>query len=169
MESLIEWASQPQATLTLMAVVAVLVILNLWFVWRWQKFQRRWRQLMTHSEGGSLEHMLYETLRRVSVMEETLKTHGNHLQHLQSQTNQCLQRVGVVRYDAFPDIGGHQSFALAVMNEHGDGIILSGIHSRQEMRVYAKPLQAHTSPIGLSDEEKQAIHEAKQGNHVGRL
>lgn len=169
MESLIEWASQPETTLTLMALVAVLVVLNLWFLWRWQKFQRRWRQLMTHSEGGSLEHTLYETLRRVALLEETLKAHGNHLERLQSQTDHCLQRVGIVRYDAFPDIGGHQSFALAVMDERGDGVVLSGIHSRQEMRVYAKPLRAYASPIGLSEEEKQAIREAKQGNHVGRI
>ncbi|MFQ3611404.1 MAG: DUF4446 family protein, partial [Fimbriimonadales bacterium] len=112
---------------------------------------------------------LYETLRRVALLEETLKAHGNHLERLQSQTDHCLQRVGMVRYDAFPDIGGHQSFALAVMDEHGDGVVLSGIHSRQEMRVYAKPLQSHSSPIGLSEEEKQAIREAKQGNHVGRI
>ncbi|MFN3690569.1 MAG: DUF4446 family protein [Fimbriimonadales bacterium] len=157
----LSWAQQPQVVLGLVIAVAVLALVNLVQAWRWGKFMRRWKQLMTHSEGGSLEHTLYETLRRVSLMEETLKAHGNHLAQLQSQTNQCLQRVGLVRYDAFPDIGGQQSFALAVLNEQGDGVVISGIHSRQEMRVYAKPIQKRASPIGLSDEEQQALREAK--------
>jgi len=160
-QALLNWAQQPQVVLGLAAAVAVLLIWNLAQAWRWGKFMRRWKQLMTHSEGGSLEHTLYETLRRVALMEETLKAHGNHLEQLQSQTNQCLQRVGLVRYDAFPDMGGQQSFALAMLDEHGDGVVISGIHSRQEMRVYAKPIQKRASPIGLSDEEQQALREAK--------
>ncbi|MCS6918364.1 MAG: DUF4446 family protein [Fimbriimonadales bacterium] len=159
-QALLNWAQQPQVALGLVAAVLILLIWNLAQAWRWGKFMRRWKQLMAHSEGGSLEHTLYETLRRVSLMEETLKAHGNHLEQLQSQTNQCLQRVGLVRYDAFPDMGGQQSFALAVLNEQGDGVVLSGIHSRQEMRVYAKPIQKRASTIGLSDEEQQALREA---------
>lgn len=161
-QTIVEWAQQPQTTVGLVVVVAVLMLWNLVQAWRWGAFMRRWKQLMQHSEGGSLEHTLYETLRRVSLMEETLKAHGNHLEQLQSQTNRCLQRVGLTRYDAFPDMGGQQSFALAVLNEQGDGIVLSGIHSRHEMRVYAKPIQRHTSSIGLSDEEQYALREASQ-------
>ncbi|MCX7925968.1 MAG: DUF4446 family protein [Fimbriimonadales bacterium] len=159
-QALMNWAQQPQVALGLVVTVAALLIWNLVQAWRWGKFMRRWKQLMTHSEGGSLEHTLYETLRRVSLMEETLKAHGNHLEQLQSQTNQCLQRVGLVRYDAFPDMGGQQSFALAMLDEHGDGVVISGIHSRQEMRVYAKPIQKRASTIGLSDEEQRALREA---------
>ncbi|MCX7992419.1 MAG: DUF4446 family protein [Fimbriimonadales bacterium] len=157
---LLNWAQRPQVVLGLAVAVAILLIWNGVQAWRWGKFMRRWKQLMTHSEGGSLEHTLYETLRRVALIEEMLKAHGNHLQQLQSQTNQCLQRVGMVRYDAFPDMGGQQSFALAVLNEQGDGVVLSGIHSRQEMRVYAKRIQKHASTIGLSEEEQQALREA---------
>jgi hypothetical protein len=159
-QAIVEWAQQPQVTVGLLVAVAALAVWNLVQAWRWGAFMRRWKQLMQHSEGGSLEHTLYETLRRVSLMEETLKAHGNHLEQLQSQTNRCLQRVGLVRYDAFPDIGGQQSFALAVLNEQGDGVVISGIHSRHEMRVYAKPIQNRASSIGLSDEEQHALREA---------
>lgn len=163
-QTLLDWAQRPQVVLGLVAIAAVLLLMNLVQMWRWGRFMRRWKQLLTHSEGGSLEHTLYETLRRVSLMEETLKSHGNRLEQLQSQTNQCLQRVGLVRYDAFPDMGGQQSFALAVLNEHGDGVVISGIHSRQEMRVYAKPILKRTSTIGLSDEEHQALRAATQAH-----
>ena len=154
------WAGSADVNLLLVAAVVGLLIWNLWLTLRWHTLQKRWRQLMTGSEGNSLERLLYETLRRVSLMDETLKAHGNHLQQLQSQTDRCLQQVGILRYDAFPDSGGQQSFAIALLNRHGDGIVLSGIHSRQEMRVYAKPIQQMRSSIGLSDEEQLAIREA---------
>ncbi len=155
-----DWASSAEATLVLTGVLIALLIWNLWLTLRWRAFQQRWRTLLTGSEGNSLERLLYETLRRVSLMEETLKTHGNHLHQLQSQTDRCIQQVGIVRYDAFSDTGGQQSFALALLNRAGDGIVLSGIHSRQEMRVYAKPVQQMRSTIGLSDEERLAIQQA---------
>lgn len=145
----------------LLGAVGFLLVWNLWLTVRWHRFQKRWRLLLTHSEGGSLEHTLYETLRRVAYLEEILKAQGNHLQELQSQTDRCIQNVGLLRYDAFPDIGGQQSFAIALLNQHGDGIVLSGIHSRQEMRVYAKPIQRNTSPIGLSEEEQHALRVAR--------
>lgn len=157
---MVKWAQQPEVVAGMLVAVVALGVWNLFLAWRWMRFNRRWKQLLTHSEGGSLEYTLYETLRRVALMEETLKAHGNHLQQLQSQTDRCLQRVALVRYDAFPDMGGQQSFALALLNEQGDGVVLSGIHSRQEMRVYAKPIQKRTSPIGLSTEEQQALREA---------
>jgi len=155
-----DWAGSVEANLLLALSVVALLIWNLWLTMRWRALQKRWRQLMTGSEGNSLEQLLYETLRRVSLMDETLKAHGNHLQQLQSQTDRCIQQVGILRYDAFPDSGGQQSFAIALLNRHGDGIVLSGIHSRQEMRVYAKPIQRMRSVIGLSDEEQLAIREA---------
>ncbi len=155
-----DWAGTAEASLLLAGAVVTLLGWNLWLTVRWRTLQKRWRALMTGSEGNSLERLLYETLRRVSLMEETLKAHGNHLQQLQSQTDRCIQHVGILRYDAFPDSGGQQSFAIALLDRHGDGIVLSGIHSRQEMRVYAKPIQNGRSIIGLSDEEQVAIQEA---------
>ncbi|MCS7064997.1 MAG: DUF4446 family protein [Fimbriimonadales bacterium] len=155
-----DWTGTADASLLLLGAVAVLLGWNLWLTLRWRTLQKRWRELMTGSEGNSLERLLYETLRRVSLMDETLKVHGNHLQQLQSQTDRCIQQVGLLRYDAFPDSGGQQSFAIALLNRHGDGIVLSGIHSRQEMRVYAKPIHQLRSAIGLSEEERLAIQEA---------
>ncbi|CUU37288.1 MAG: DUF4446 family protein [Armatimonadetes bacterium] len=158
---MIETLQPNEWVMVLLGITGVLALWNLWLTWRWLKFQKRWRQLLTHSEGGSLEHALYETLRRVTQLEEILKAHGNHLQALQSQTDRCLQQVGVLRYDAFPDMGGQQSFAIALVDKHGDGVVLSGIHSRQEMRVYAKPIRGYTSSIGLSEEEQTALREAR--------
>ncbi len=71
-----------------------------------------------------------------------------------------IQHVGVVRFDAFEDMGGRLSFSAALLDGRGDGVVITSINGRQESRCYAKPVAAGASAHNLSDEEQQAIREA---------
>jgi hypothetical protein len=71
-----------------------------------------------------------------------------------------VQGVGVVRFDAFEDMGGHLSFSAALLDGHGDGVVLTSINGRQETRIYAKPVVGGTSQHNLSEEEQEAIRRA---------
>jgi hypothetical protein len=77
----------------------------------------------------------------------------------------ALRHVGVVRYDAFGDMGGRLSFSAAVFDERGDGFVLSSINGRSETRTYAKALSGLQSEQSLSPEEQQAIHDAQADQH----
>ena len=79
----------------------------------------------------------------------------------------CLSRVHTVRYDAFDDMGGRMSFSTALLDEHGDGVVLTSINGRTETRTYAKPVQAGTSRHNLSDEERHVIERALAGTGKG--
>jgi uncharacterized protein DUF4446 len=72
----------------------------------------------------------------------------------------AVQQVGLVRYDAFEDVGGRLSFSCALLDDHGGGVVLTSINGRQETRVYAKPVTAGTSSYNLSVEEQEAIQQA---------
>ena len=72
-----------------------------------------------------------------------------------------LRHLAVVRYDAFGDMGGHLSWSLALLDDAGDGIVLSSIHGRSEARTYAKNVAAWTSDAQLSPEEDEAIAHAR--------
>lgn len=71
-----------------------------------------------------------------------------------------IQRVGLVRYDAFDDMGGHLSFSAAVLDGEGNGLVITSINGRQDTRCYAKPVQGWTSSHNLSEEEDMAIQRA---------
>ncbi|MCW5935441.1 MAG: DUF4446 family protein [Fimbriimonadia bacterium] len=157
-----DWVTRPEYLLTLGILVALMLLWSLVFTLRWGRFQRQWRQLMQGAESHTLETMLYENLRRLSQLEEIIKRQGSHLEQLQTQADGCLQKFGALRFDAFEDVGGQQSFAVALLNQHSDGLVLSGIHSRQEMRVYAKSLNQAQAEVGLSEEEKTAIQRAQK-------
>jgi len=75
----------------------------------------------------------------------------------------AVQRVGLVRYDAFEDVGGRLSFSCALLNDDGDGVVMTSINGRQDTRVYAKPVYRGESQYNLSDEEAAAIREALVG------
>jgi uncharacterized protein YlxW (UPF0749 family) len=90
-----------------------------------------------------------------------LKVAANRLAEEQSRVDDrmavSLQRVGLVRYDAFEDMGGHLSFSAALLDANGDGLVITSINGRQDTRCYAKPVESWTSRHNLSEEEEQAI------------
>lgn len=72
----------------------------------------------------------------------------------------AVRRVGLVRYDAFEDVGGRLSFSCALLDDHGNGVVVTSINGRQDTRVYAKPIVSGKSSYNLSTEEDEAIRQA---------
>ena len=81
----------------------------------------------------------------------------------------AVQRFNLVRYDAYDDMGGQMSFSAAILDEHGDGLIITSINGRTEARTYAKPVKALASQHNLSPEEQQAIAGAAAGEGRGEI
>lgn len=99
-------------------------------------------------------------LTRIERIERAVRTlHGTDKRQ-QLQIEAGVRRVGLLRYDAFEDVGGRLSFSCALLDEHGNGVVLTSINGRQETRVYAKPVQAGASSYNLSNEEAEAIRQA---------
>jgi hypothetical protein len=80
---------------------------------------------------------------------------------LRAETGDALRHLAVVRYDAFGDMGGHLSWSLALLDDAGDGVVLTSIHGRSEARTYAKSVAAWTCEQQLSPEEEEAIAHAR--------
>ena len=78
----------------------------------------------------------------------------------QTQIEGSVRKVALLRYDAFEDVGGRLSFSCALLDDHGNGVVLTSINGRQETRVYAKPVTQGTSSHNLSLEEEEAIRRA---------
>ncbi len=80
---------------------------------------------------------------------------------LRAEAGDGLRHLAVVRYDAFGDMGGHLSWSLALLDDRGDGVVISSIHGRSEARTYAKSISAWTSDQQLSPEEDEAVAQAR--------
>lgn len=80
---------------------------------------------------------------------------------LRGEAGAALKHLAVVRYDAFGDMGGHLSWTLALLDDHGDGAVLTSIHGRNEARTYAKSISGWTCEQPLSPEEEEAVARAR--------
>jgi hypothetical protein len=80
---------------------------------------------------------------------------------LTAESKQTFRHLAVVRYDAFGDMGGHLSWSLALLDDAGDGVVLTSIHGRSDARAYAKSVSGWTSDTQLSPEEEEAIASAR--------
>ncbi len=101
--------------------------------------------------------------RRVAALESHRPAGDADVAALRADLAQSLRHVAVVRYDAFSDMGGRLSFSAAVVDDRGDGLVLSSIHARGESRTYAKGVVGGTSDATLSPEEQQALAAARTG------
>ncbi|MBE3074574.1 MAG: DUF4446 family protein [Actinobacteria bacterium] len=103
-------------------------------------------------QSGEIAHLLSDVGR---VRAQLSRTAGD--------VEQSLRHVAVVRYDAFGDMGGRLSFSAAIIDDRGDGLVISSIHARGESRTYAKGVVGGDSEVTLTPEEQQALAAARTG------
>ena len=145
------------------AVVVVILAGIVIFLWTRQRgLEGRYRLLMGDSTADRLEEMLKDYVRRVRGTLDRVDALERLARDLQRELGYSVQWVGMVRYNPFRDTGGAQSFAIALADAHGDGIILSSLHRRDLTRVYAKPLLGWKSTHSLTEEELEAIEAARR-------
>jgi hypothetical protein len=112
---------------------------------------------------AALDRILSMQLQRLDALANEVTGIGGRTRALESDARQAVRRVGLVRFNPFEDTGSNQSFALALLNDEQDGIILSSLHSRQATRVYLKQIMGGTSEATLSAEETEALRQARSG------
>ena len=144
-------------------VLAVLGLAGVVFLLaRQQRLLGQYQHLMTGTSGGNLENMLNEHVRDVREMAARTEAVDQLARRLEKEAYHSLQHLGIVRFNPFHDTGSDQSFALALADGHGNGLVLSSLHGRDMTRVYAKPLSGWQSNYSLTDEEKEAVGLAQE-------
>jgi hypothetical protein len=124
---------------------------------------RRLDGLTRGEEGTNLAGVLDAHLDKVYAISREVDELTVRTAVAESNLRRSLQRIGLVRFNPFEDTGGNQSFALALLDANGDGLVVSSLHSRGGTRVYAKAIVAGRSEAALSDEETRAVREALAG------
>lgn len=124
---------------------------------------RGYRELVRDSSGGSLHDRLVGSAEQaVRAMERMTEIEAMHAV-IDRRTQRALQHIGLVRFNPFEDTGSDQSFAIALLDDGRNGIVISSLHGRSNTRVFAKPVADGSSPHNLSEEEEQAIRIAVEG------
>ncbi len=155
-----------QMNLALAVVAAVALICFLFVIVFAVKLRRARREYMTlRGESGDRDIIgaVSHWVRQVKGIESRMDVLAATQEEIGGKNRLALQRFHMVRYDAFDDMGGRLSFSAALLDDHGDGVVITSINGRTETRTYAKPVQALTSDHNLSEEEREAIAGAVAG------
>lgn len=137
-------------------VVFIIVIVRL------NRLARQYRTLMRGMEGLNIEEIVF---RQASLMERTLEkveAFEARLKGIEKLSTKSIHKIHLMRFNAFQGMGGNLSFALSLLNQRGDGVVLSSIYSREEARTYAKSIKNWQSEQPLSREEEKVIEAARQ-------
>ncbi|MCW5941014.1 MAG: DUF4446 family protein [Fimbriimonadaceae bacterium] len=155
---------------TILVVQSAIILALCGALWRTGSRLRRIEgargTLLRNVSGENLEEMMDRHLREQVRLEGRLEGVEGRLGVVEHEMGRSKRHLGVVRYDAFDDVGGHQSFALAVLDDKGDGAVVNGVVGRSDVRVFCKNLVRGESERGLAPEEAEAIRRARDQDRV---
>ncbi|MHB8509545.1 MAG: DUF4446 family protein [Candidatus Dormibacteria bacterium] len=147
-----------------LALLAGLILLAAWQAstnFRLNRMVRHYRALSAGVEGQPLDAILQRVLDRADIGQQSVRELEQRIVVLNQAVQGHIQKLGIVRYNAFEDTGGDQSFAIAMLDANGNGAIFNGLYHRTVCRVFAKPVIDWRSTYALSDEEEEAIRKAR--------
>lgn len=142
--------------LAVAVIVLIVVVIHLF---------RKLRAFLIGNKSNNLEDTLAYTRNAIKDHEEFEKEMRDYLTSVEARLRNSVQHVETLRFNPFKGTGsgGNQSFATAFVNEHGNGVVLSGLYSRERMSVFSKPIQKFASEHELSVEEQEVLARAKGG------
>ena len=147
--------------LTIIALIVCVICIN-----QYNRLNRRYEKFMSKlGKGDKIEEMLSEYIESVRILglkDEDLKA---AIDRLENNMRKCVQKVGLVRYNAYNDTGSDLSFTMAIMDAEDNGVVVNGLYSRESSSIFAKPLVNGDTKYNLSAEEIQAIDIAKTSSN----
>ena len=136
-------------------LILLIVVVSLWA--RLSKFARRRKAKLDSAQLGEIVDYITDQSHTLDAIENTLNGVSARQNDLDTALPWCVQHVGVVRFNAFEDVGGEQSFALALLDANKTGVIISSLHGRQDCRAYIKSMDKGETERPLSEEEQRAV------------
>ncbi|SHO54258.1 DUF4446 family protein [Anaerocolumna xylanovorans] len=144
------------------SIIIMLICLIVLFV-KSSKLKKSYKKFMEGAEGKSLEEQFEDKFKQLEELRKESKLHTDQIKKIFENLMITYQKIGIVKYDAFQEMGGKLSFVLAILNDENDGFLLNSMHSTREgCYTYVKEIIKGESFVVLSSEEKLALEEAKK-------
>ena len=144
----------------LLILTVYLLIRNVNSNMRLSRLERRYKVFMKGSDAQSLEKVFVRKFAQIDRLYEAKDQHDHELLFIKKKLDKMFSKYGVEKYDAFDDVGGKLSFALALLDKDNTGLILNAVHSRDNCFLYLKEIVKGESYVMLSQEEVEALRKA---------
>lgn len=160
------------ALATICCVLIILLVLYIVTLVAYKKLNRKYKLFMAGESSLSLEKLIQKRLDEIDLLKSDNENTKHQLEQLNAKSLVAYQKVALLKYDAFQEMGGKLSYSLCMMDGNEDGLIMTSMHSSREgCYTYVKEIIKGEAFVLLSKEEKQVLEEAKaKGYHyTGKL
>jgi len=144
--------------LGIVAVLLILLIILIVLTVKYSKIKKRYDKFMQGKNASSLEDDMHGVFEDMKLLKNNVDRNKKDIRILYKNMERTFQKLGIVKYDAFNQMGGQLSFSLALLDENNDGFIINSVHSSEGCYSYTKEIKNGTSSISLGEEEQQALN-----------
>lgn len=146
--------------LVLCIIIVILLVINITNICSINKLKKKYHKFMTGKNAKSLENEIIALFEDNKFIKSSIDKNKKDIRTLYKNMESTFQKIGIVKYDAFNQMGGKLSFCLALLDENNNGFILNSVHSAEGCYSYTKEIINGESSISLGEEEKQALLKA---------
>lgn len=150
--------------LGLLGITVVAIILSIIAICKASKIKKKYIEFMEGSDGKTIEGLIKENLSDIDKMKKISIQNAKAVKDIYEKMEFVFQKIGIVKYDAFHEMGGKLSFALCMLDNRDNGYVMNVMHSNNGCFAYIKEIVKGESYIELGDEEKEAVDQAVAGN-----
>lgn len=139
------------------SIVAILLVILIIIMIR---FNKRFTLFTNGKNGASLESTMQDLLNNHAIAKSDHKKLSDFVSTIHKRVTDSHRGFAISKYNAYDNVGGNQSFSFAILDENGNGMVLSSLYSRERSNVFAKPIMSFSSEIELTDDEKSVLKQA---------
>ena len=144
--------------LVFFVLIGLVILVDAFWI---MKTEKRLKRFFMGKKGKDLEDLMVKLEEDIKVLQDTKANVEQELAVINQKLQKSVRGLEVVRFNPFPDQGSNQSFAIGMLDEKGDGVVISSLYSRERMSVFAKPIKEGKSEYELSNEESEVVERAK--------
>jgi len=141
----------------LIATFLLFLVGAIWII----KTEKRLRRFFIGKKAKDLEDTIIILEEEISKLKKSKENIENDIKLINEKLKKSIRGLETIRFNPFPDQGSNQSFSIGMLNEEGDGVVLSSLYSRERMSIFAKPIKKGKSEYEITEEEKESLEKAK--------
>ncbi len=134
-----------------------IIIGTIWII----KTEKRLKRFFIGKKAKDLEDTIINLEEEIEKLKKAKENAEKNIKEINQKLKKSIRGLETIRFNPFPDQGSNQSFAIGMLNEDGDGVVLSSLYSRERMSIFAKPIKNGKSEYELTEEEKKSLEKAK--------
>lgn len=146
--------------LFLLVLIVVLFVLYVNVSLKYDRLKNSYNSFMKGKDGKNLEESIFAKFSEIDTLAKITKQNKADVKAMYRMSERCIQKCGIVKYDAFNEMGGKLSFALALLDNNNNGWLMNAMHSREGCFTYVKEIVKGESYVELSEEEAEALDRA---------